>query len=726
MRFSAIHKIASYLMVSAAFAALALSGELGLGVIAVTLGAGALSFFAEPARHAFLREKWYSNLWNVATLAAFGWTIVDLLRGEGINAGVRFLCFLLVNKLWNRRASRDYLHAYVTSFLMLVAGAALSSDLTYAGCFVAYVVFATWTLTLFHLRREMEENYLLKHSDGAQSERVEVERILNSRRIVGGSFLLATSVVSVLIFVCATLVFFMIPRIGFGFFLSHGRNGRATVGFSERVDLGEYGLIKDNPQVVMRIELPAGPPAEPLHLRGVSFDRYQDGHWSRTDKVQTLPLRRFGSQWIVGIAQGERISPKKLKSLLAHAYEQRVYLDPLDTPVLFGAAQPTVFEVAPSLTANPIELEARGPDEVLAMERHLDMATGRVYGVERKTGLRYTVYSDDSRPPEAELAKILDGPTVRGPDLAPYLTLPADMPQRVTELARKLTDNVSGPYNKARVIERYLQTRLKYTLDLKRDAHYEPLEDFLFVQKAGHCAYFASAMAVMLRVVGVPTRSVNGFLAHEWNGYGHYLAVRQRDAHSWVEAWIDGVGWMSFDPTPSGPAQGGENDWLARIRQITDTAEMAWFKYVIEYDLAKQTDLANGVRDFTSGIFHATSFKQRIQRAAPPVGGALVFAAALAFTLRRRRRGPRVGARIHQAENAFGRALRALEKRGLTRGLGETARELAGRAHATGDPGAPAFSALVELYYAARFGGEAVPVADLERLAEEVIHPAKQ
>jgi transglutaminase-like putative cysteine protease len=712
-------------MVSAAFAALALSGELSLPVILLTLVAGGLSFFAEPARHPFLRERTYSRIWDITTLAAFGWTVVDVLRGEGIYAGVRFLCFLLVNKLWNRRASRDYLHAYVTSFLMLVAGAALSSDLTYAGCFVAYVVFATWTLTLFHLRREMEENYLLKHSDGAQSERVEVDRILNSRRIVGGSFLLATSVVSVLIFVCATLVFFMIPRIGFGFFLQRGRNNRSTVGFSERVDLGEYGLIKDNPQVVMRIELPSGPPPEPLHLRGVSFDRYQDGHWSRTDKVQTLALRRFGPQWIVGIPQGERVTPKKLKSLLSHAYEQRVYLDPLDTPVLFGAAQPTVFEVAPSLTASPIELEARGPDEVLAMERHIDIASGRVYGVERKTGLRYTVFSDDSQPPLAELTKIVDGPTVRGPDLAPYLSLPPDLPPRVAELARKLTADVTGPYNKARVIERFLQTRLKYTLDLKRDAHYEPLEDFLFVQRAGHCAYFASAMAVMLRVVGVPTRSVNGFLAHEWNGYGHYLAVRQRDAHSWVEAWIDGVGWVTFDPTPSGPPPGEGNGWLARIRQITDTAEMAWFKYVIEYDLSKQTDLVTGVRDWTTNAFRTGPLQERIKRAAPPAGGALVLAAALAVIVRRRRRGPRVGARIHQAENAFGRALRSLDKRGLSRAVGETARELAIRAHATSDPAAPAFSALVELYYRARFGGEAVPLADLERLAEAVIHPPK-
>jgi transglutaminase-like putative cysteine protease len=711
-------------MITSAFAALALSRELSSLTIGLTLVGAAASFFFEPSRHAFLRERWWTTVWNIAILGAFGWAVIDGLRGEVLYAGVRFLCFLIVNKLWNRRGSRDYLQAYVISFLMLVAGAALSSDLSYAGCFVAYVVFATWTLTLFHLRREMEENYLLKHSDGAQSERVEVDRILNSRRIVGGSFLLATSVVSVLIFVCSTVVFFLIPRIGFGFFVSHGRRGSATVGFSDRLEVGEYGLIRSNPQVVMRIELPSGPPLQPLHLRGVSFDRYQSGHWIRTDKVPTVPLRRFGpAHWLAGIPSRDRVSPTKVKAMLSHAYVQNVYLDPLDTPVVFGAFQPLAYEIEPSVTVNPVELEARGPDEVYAMERHVDPASGRIYGVERKSGLRYTVYSDDTHPPAAELAKIADGPTVRGADLAPYLVLPTDLPPRVADLARRLTRNVDGPYNKSKVIERYLQTRIKYTLDLKRDARYEPLEDFLFVQKAGHCAYFASAMAVMLRVVGVPTRSVNGFLAQEWNGYGHYLAVRQRDAHSWVEAWIDGVGWITFDPTPSGPGAADNSVWN-KLRQIADTAELAWFKYVIEYDLAKQADLVMNVRNYTNDLFKTASLKEQLRKALPPIGAVAAAAAAIALALRRaRRRGPGSVVRHVQAENAYSRALKALDKRGLTRGLGETGRELAARAQQAKDPGAAPFAELVELYYAARFGGEAVAASELDRLAESVIHP---
>src|SRR6185369_14898692 len=104
----------------------------------------------------------------------------------------------------------------------------------------------------------------------------------------------------------------------------------------------------------------------------------------------------------------------------------------------------------------------------------------------------------------------------------PYLALPP-MSKRVTDLARALVAAKHSKFGQALAVEQYLQNRLRYTLDLKRDERYEPIEDFLFVQKAGHCEYFASAMAVMLRTQGIPTRSVNGFLGGEWNAYGKYV-----------------------------------------------------------------------------------------------------------------------------------------------------------------------------------------------------------
>jgi transglutaminase-like putative cysteine protease len=718
MRFSAIHKVASYLMVAAAFAALALSRELPPLVVALTVVGAGLSFFAEPARHPLFRHRFWGLGWNIATLTIFAFLVVDALRGEALYAGVRFLCFLLVNKLWNRRASRDYLQAYVVSFLMLVAGAALSSDLSYAGCFLAYVVFATWTLTLFHLRREMEENYLLKHSDGAQSERVEVERILNSRRIVGPSFLAASSLVSVGIFVSASLVFFLIPRFGFGFFVSHGRRGQLTIGFSDRVGINDVGLVKDNPQVVMRIEM-AAPPPEPLHLRGLSFDRYQNGQWSRTPQP-TQPLRRWGSGiWFVGIGKAP-LGRTRARALLAPTMAQQVYLDPLDTPVLFGASQPVAFELPPTLSATPIELEDHGDGEVFAMERHVD-ANGRVYGVERKNGLRYTVYSDLHGPSDAVLTAA--GEATATPELAPYLAVPADLPPRIAELARSITRGHEGPYRKALAIERYL-ARYRYTLELKRNERYEPLEDFLFVQRAGACGYFASALAILLRTVGVPARTVNGFYGGEWNSYGHYLAVRQGHAHVWVEVWIDGAGWVLFDPTPAGPAATGVPAWNT-LRQMLDTVELTWFKYVIEYDLGKQVDLINGVRDWSHGLSRSGDLRRALAAHRRALGVVALVAGLAVLLAVRRRRPPRV--RLPQAHvaatHAYGRALKALERRGFPRAPSETGRELAARVENGGDPGAAAFHELVELYYAVRFGDAPAADDELDRLAVAVIRP---
>ena len=724
MRFSAIHKVASYLMVASAFAALALSRELSPAILVFTFVGGGLSFFAEPSRRALFRSRGWTFAWNAATLVAFSWTLLDALRGEPLYAGVRFLCFLLVNKLWNRRASRDYLQAYVVSFLMLVAGAALSSELAYAGCFLAYVVFATWTLTLFHLRREMEENYLLKHSDGAQSERVEVERILNSRRIVGGSFLAGTSVVSLGIFLTATFTFFLIPRFGFGFFVSRQRRGVNTVGFSDRVDLGEYGLVKDNPQVVMRIELDGGQPVQPFRMRGVSFDRYVHGHWSRTREVPPEPLRRWGDVSLLGIEQRSRLSNERVNKILQTALVQHVYIDPLDTAILFGAPQPVAFQLPQAPPGGTsIEFESRGSGEVIAVEKHVEPGTGRTYSVERKSGLRYTVYSDERLPPMGALMAVPDGAPL-GKELQPYVALPSDLPPRIAELARQITDGHKGPFAKAVAMERYLSTKYRYTLDLKRDERYEPLEDFLFVQRAGHCEYFASAMAVMLRAVGIPTRSVNGFLGGEWNSYGKYLAMRQGDAHAWVEVWLDGVGWMTFDPTPGGAGGVADKGVLHAMRQLLDTLELSWFKYVIEYDLGKQADALQSVRKWAQGGGSGSSWWESIVRHRNGLIGTGAAIALVVLFLRRRGsplalRGPRAV----QANNAFERAVKALEKRGFARGLSETGRELAVRVGAAGDPGAAPFSQLVELYYAARFGDADVPRGDLERLAHEVARP---
>src|SRR6202008_3744488 len=109
-----------------------------------------------------------------------------------------------------------------------------------------------------------------------------------------------------------------------------------------------------------------------------------------------------------------------------------------------------------------------------------------------------------------------------------------------------------------------------------------PLEDFLFVQRRGHCEYFATALAILLRTQGIPTRVVNGFFGGEWNEFGGYYAVRQGDAHAWVEGYFPEAGWVMFDPTPTAPlSRGGIFGFFDRLY---DAARIRWFTYVIDYD----------------------------------------------------------------------------------------------------------------------------------------------
>ena len=730
MRFASVHKVSSYLMVASAFAVLALSGELAAPWLLFTIVGGVASYFIEPTRHRFARSIFWSRGWNVLTLALFAYTLAEALRGEPlILCGVRFLCFLLVNKLCNRRASKDYQQAYVVSFLMLVAGTTLNTDLVYALCFVAYVVFATWTLTLFHLRREMEENYLIKHSDDAQSERVEVERILNSRRVVGPAFLAGTSIISAGVFIGSALIFFLFPRVGFGVFFQHSRSGM-RMGFNDTgVELGQNGLVKDNDQVVMRVEFPDGRPSEPLYFRGIAFERYGllgDGKQAGWSPASPAGRDRHHLNRVLGVSVvPSGLSRVALHKALKSALRQEVYLEPLgDVTVVFGAVDPLGFD-----------LPARHPGEH-AEEGEGD-SLGDVFAGEHQSGMKYTAWSLLGRPADVALDAEPEVPLEKVGEFSASLQVPAELPPRIVELGRRITRGAQGPHQKVLAIVKYLQTNYGYTTNLKRDFRYDPLDDFLFVQKEGHCEYFATALAMLLRTVGVPARHVAGFHGGDWNSYGNYLQVRQRDAHAWVEVYLGAAGWVTFDPTPTGAGGPGGSGFGDQLKQILDTVQLAWFKYIIEYDIGKQVDFLQGVRKWWGGDGKRATEKKsagwmawlawlRAHRMVP--AGVAGLAAAIYLGRRRRRTagtatGRAPSRRRLKVQGAFERATRALERRGTIRAPGETPRELGDRAAHQHDPGAAAYVELVALYYAARYGDEAIDPAQVEALALRVIKP---
>jgi hypothetical protein len=216
--------------------------------------------------------------------------------------------------------------------------------------------------------------------------------------------------------------------------------------------------------------------------------------------------------------------------------------------------------------------------------------------------LRYTVTSrllpEGRGPLEGASPPRTLNPRVR----SAYLQLPEHLSPRIGELARSITARAGAKSDRAKAValQSYLENprNFLYTLDIIRTPGREPVEDFLFTQRAGHCEYFAAAMAVMLRTLEVPARLVNGFRMGEWNELGEFYTVRQMDAHSWVEAYLEGQGWTTFDPSPREEKQTSAAGQIgAFIWQLVEVVESHWVNYVIGYDQGEQKEILARLRN---------------------------------------------------------------------------------------------------------------------------------
>ena len=710
MNFARAHKIAVYLVAWCAYLALIMSGELSDLAVALSLAGIIASWWWEAPR---VRVERWTKLWSALGLGVFAYSVFSFMSGgDLVLIGAELLLFLLVAKLFGRRASRDYQQVYILSFLMLVAATVLNSEVSFGVFFLGFVVASTWALILIHLRREMEDNFLVRHADGAASQPVQVSRLLASRRIVGPGFFAGTAVISLVVFAGAILLFLAVPRIGFGLFFSKTRGGVHLTGFSDGVRLGGHGIIKNDDTVVMRVEVGRGyrgRDAPWLHWRGVAFDHYAYGEWSRSPEAPDTIKRQSSQHAVVThhllYDRASEHSDAELERRLGDALRQDIYLEPLGYDVLFGASMPTAFRIDTGY--RPPRWRDERNDEIR---------------YPHSSGIKYTVFSRPDPPPPAVL-RAAGGPLP--PGYGVYMQVPADVEDHLRDLALDITRGAHTDYDKAIAVESWLKSNLGYTLEMVAPpGGRDPVEFFLLQRKKGHCEYFSSAMAILLRIAKVPTRNVNGFLGGEWNEYSDYIAVRAGDAHSWVEVYFRGIGWVTFDPTPAAEevaelGRGGDG-LLDRLRRLADTMRFKWFKWVIEYDLERQLGFLRRVGDFfRGGASKALGAKWRGLRdwardnrvAAALVGAAVIaFGAVLVLVRRRRRRGETAEKPARRRERdpvslAYLAALKALGRRGLGRLPAATPREHACLLARNGAPGAVELGELCEIYYAAEWSG---------------------
>ena len=256
-----------------------------------------------------------------------------------------------------------------------------------------------------------------------------------------------------------------------------------------------------------------------------------------------------------------------------------------------------------------------------------------------------------------------------------YLAMPRDLPASVSQLARSVVGAESDPARKVAMLMDHFRTG-GYTYALRSptgEGH--PLERFLLRSKTGYCEYYASGLTVMLRAVGVPARVIGGYLGGEFNSAGNYYLVRQSAAHTWVEAYLDGRGWMRLDATPQGDGQPSPvaSAPTGRTSQLLDAMRLKWYALVIGYDFERQSELMRSLTGRVHDLIAGAS------GGLVPASAALAAVVALGlgiFFARRRR------TRTQQPplERMNDRLERRLRRRGVERRPGEGPRDFAVRA----------------------------------------------
>jgi hypothetical protein len=322
--------------------------------------------------------------------------------------------------------------------------------------------------------------------------------------------------------------------------------------------------------------------------------------------------------------------------------------------------------------------------------------------------VQYLVAWRPGEPSTAELAAVGDPPVPEA--LVAYLQRSDSLGDEVRQLALRLTAGAPTRLAKVEAIMEHLRG-FEYTLELQQAervlAGADPLEGFLFETRAGHCEYFATALAVLLREVGVPTRIVNGYYGAHHNDVGDFWAVRQADAHSWVEAHFGPLGWVTFDPTPpAGRSSGDDAPWWPAMTELFDALRNSYLEYVIDYDLGKQLAVLEGLGLRGSG--------QSLRRAGPWLLGGIALAGFLLLAWRRLGRAGR-GSRRPETTLLL-RVLAALSRRGIACAPTESPQRLVARLRSGGEAGlsppvTDALARFVAGYEALRFGPAPEPDA---------------
>jgi len=725
------------------FTSLVATGQLSLSATFIPYAVFAILIFRGD-----LFRRIPTRAWTVANLLLLAGSVICVIYGSS-NLGTTLVygtVYLQIQILARYKRPRDHMGLFLLSFFQVVLSAAISVEFSFAIAMTVFLGLAMLALALLTLERnrlEVERNAARTEGVGRllalEGEGIAKESNRKLSAGIGGNCLpanyaLRMAAVSAIVIGVSVVFFVAIPRLAVRkvFMRLRPFETENITGFSDQVLLGGLGEIAANRAVVMRVwvashlgEREAAPTA--LRLRGVALDFFDRSKWVLS------PFMRNRTEMIRGVTSAVHVpvpfaaNPSRHVQIVAEQDMQQVRW-------LFGPpfiAELDQFDYTTDLLFYPGShaFRAIGLPRDMIRYRALAYVEPPFPTILTSTASARPPGSDPQEPPSQEARKHW---ILSERERESYLQIPSSLfgRDRLRVLADEVTRGAQTPLERLSRLNRFFhdEERFHYALATEETDPTHTLVQFLFEERKGHCETFATAMAILCRMAGVPARVVNGFYTTEFNRYESFFYVRQNHTHAWVEVWLDGFGWMTVDPTPPS-ALAGDNQRFTLLRILGDYWDawtVRWRHYVVDYSLTDQWGFFLRLRALMTPRLH---FSPR--RSVP-------FRYALHnWIIQARKRGQErrytlhtvslaglivgwVFYRRHQRRNGnrqakhkravlcsvpfYAQVLAALVREGWQRRLGQTPAEFA-RAVSTVRMDLAHFPAVTDAYYRVRFSG---------------------
>jgi len=575
-----------------------------LGYVGMILGAGlALSNFFAPTDS--------GRLYSIATMLAYAEIVLYL----------------------QKKTQRIFEQLGVFILLELVVAALLTEKVLFGILLIPVLAVSLSTMILF-------THYIALATEGKNSvkERLTLEQLWNiflnrvpannakqavpialkptprqdwSMRLQHTAWVLQAAPLAISVLGFALLFFYLLPRTNLDTY-SVPSFSSPVVGFTEQMKLNQFGEVLRSDQLVMRVSFRNSKTNEPYevqqapYLRAVVLEDYTadvegSGVWQQRREVSSVPLRDLPAERFV--------APRYRQT--GDWVNVRFALEKTQSSSLFCVA-PTCVISAQGFRPHFIPEDWRIHSQDLVMDTTYKKINYTIGTGQFRNGLEHSIIPEASDYFSNEFSEAIH---YNGLTSTRRVALTRIEPKRFPGLIA-LGDRIKAeagndgqtPIGFALGAESYFSSGIdyQYTLDLtqQRDRKLDAIEDFIVNHKKGHCQYFASAMAMMLRSQKIPTRIVIGYRPNEYNELGKFFTVRQNDAHSWVEAYFTKEelresklfaeqdtmtgGWLRFDPTPPGE-ESNSGGILRRRNAAPDFFQEFWNRNILEMNQSSQS-----------------------------------------------------------------------------------------------------------------------------------------